>query len=92
MSSDHVLSLDVGTTTIKACIFDREGALLGRHSAPVATLTPRPGWSEVEPAGLWADIRAALTKVGCKSNIKLPKLHNQQWLSYTTSAPFEVSC
>ena len=64
MSSDHVLSLDVGTTTIKACIFDREGALIGRHSAPVNTLTPRPGWSEVEPAGLWADIRAALTKVG----------------------------
>ena len=64
MSSDNVLSLDVGTTTIKACIFDREGALLGRHSAPVNTLTPRPGWSEVEPAGLWADIRAALTKVG----------------------------
>merc|ERR1739842_191938 len=22
-----------------------------------------PGWSEVEPGGLWADIRAALTKV-----------------------------
>ena len=64
MSSDgHVLSLDVGTTTIKACIFDRSGALVSRHSSPVTTLTPRPGWSEVEPGGLWADIRAALTKV-----------------------------
>ena len=69
MTSGHVLSPDVGTTTIKACIVDREGALLGRHSCPVTTLTPRPGWSEVEPAGLWADIRAALTKVGCKSNM-----------------------
>ena len=68
-AGDHVLSLDVGTTTIKACIFDRSGAVVSRESSPVVTLSPRPGWSEVEPARLWADIKAVLAKVVAASGL-----------------------
>ncbi|MCK6473638.1 MAG: hypothetical protein L6R28_18085 [Planctomycetes bacterium] len=44
-----VMGLDIGTTGVKACIFDAGGKLLARHYREYPLLFPQPGWSEIDP-------------------------------------------
>lgn len=63
----HLVGLDVGTTTIKAVVYDPVGRAVGRSMAPTPTHFPRPGWAYQEPDELWSTIvgvlRAALADV-----------------------------
>ena len=47
------LSLDVGTSGVKACLFTADGVCHGERSAPLQILTPRPGWSELDLERVW---------------------------------------
>lgn len=44
--SGATLSIDAGTTLIKAVVFDETGAEVHVTRRPTAILSPRPGWSE----------------------------------------------
>lgn len=44
----HVLGVDVGTTAIKAAVFDRNGVGVGSHTEEYTLLTPRAGHVELE--------------------------------------------
>ncbi|MFK0008941.1 FGGY-family carbohydrate kinase [Paenarthrobacter sp. NPDC090520] len=45
-----ILGVDVGTSAIKAALFDSEGTEVGSHSEEYSLLTPRAGHVELEPA------------------------------------------
>ncbi|MDQ4129038.1 MAG: FGGY family carbohydrate kinase, partial [Actinomycetota bacterium] len=47
------LSLDVGTSGVKASLFTADGVCQGGRSAPLNILTPRPGWSELDLERVW---------------------------------------
>src|SRR3712207_3522711 len=47
------LSLDVGTSGVKASLFTADGVCRGECSAPVNILTPRPSWSELDLEQVW---------------------------------------
>jgi xylulokinase len=47
------LSLDVGTSGVKACLFTADGVCRGERSGPLNILTPRPGWSELDLGRVW---------------------------------------
>jgi xylulokinase len=51
-----LLSLDVGTSGIKASVFTADGVCQGECSAPVNILAPRPGWSELDLERVWEAI------------------------------------
>ncbi len=48
-----LLSLDVGTSGVKASVFTADGVCHGERSAPVNILSPRPGWSELDLERVW---------------------------------------
>ncbi|TRY74858.1 hypothetical protein TCAL_11213 [Tigriopus californicus] len=48
-----VLVLDVGTTTVKAFIFDGTAQVLGQASVKLNLVYPHPGWVEIKPDHLW---------------------------------------
>jgi xylulokinase len=48
-----LLSLDVGTSGVKASVFTADGVCQGERSAPLNILTPRPGWSELDLERVW---------------------------------------
>jgi xylulokinase len=55
-ASPHVgllLSLDVGTSGVKASLLTADGVCHGERSAPLNILTPRPGWSELDLGRVW---------------------------------------
>ena len=47
------LSLDVGTSGVKASLFTADGVCHGERSAFLNILTPRPGWSELNLKRIW---------------------------------------
>lgn len=48
-----LVGLDVGTTSIKAVVYDPSGRALGRASVPTPTDYPRPGWATYDAELLW---------------------------------------
>jgi xylulokinase len=62
------LGIDVSTTATKALLIDADGAVVGVAAAEYGYATPRPLWSEQDPA-LWWDgaahaVRAVLRQTG----------------------------
>ena len=51
-SSGVILTLDVGTSSVKAVLYDVAGRVVSAHSRRYDYETPRPGWAEIDP-GIW---------------------------------------
>lgn len=49
----YVLSLDQGTTSSRAVIFNHEGEILGIKSRPLKQSYPHPGWVEHDAEEIW---------------------------------------
>jgi xylulokinase len=62
------LGIDVSTTATKALLIDEAGSVVASASTPLTVSTPRPLWSEQDPADWWegtaASIRRALAEAG----------------------------
>ncbi|MGA2547688.1 MAG: FGGY family carbohydrate kinase [Rectinemataceae bacterium] len=59
------LGFDFGTTSIKASVIDGTGRVLARARVPCETVSPRPGWFEVDPEAMWRrGLARALTELG----------------------------
>ncbi|MGQ4893210.1 MAG: glycerol kinase GlpK [Candidatus Njordarchaeia archaeon] len=62
MAEKYVLSLDEGTTSARAIIFDRESNILGVGQYEFTQIFPKPGWVEHNPEEIWdAQMRAVKT-------------------------------
>ena len=68
MNQTYFLGIDVSTTSSKALLIDAAGALIATAVAPHTLQSPRPLWSEQDPAEWWQAvsiaIRAALSQAG----------------------------
>lgn len=60
------LGLDVGTSGAKAVALDETGGVVAEASRGYALRTPRPGWTEQDPADWWAGAAAALREVAAR--------------------------
>ena len=64
----RILSLDEGTTSARAMVFDRDTRVLATQSAPIECHYPRPGWVEQDAGQIWraqqAAARAVLERTG----------------------------
>lgn len=55
----YILSLDEGTTSARAIIWDRDGNIKGIGQYEVPQIFPKPGWVEQNPEDIWnAQLRA----------------------------------
>ena len=48
-----VLAVDVGTSSLKAVVYDCQGSLLASASRRYETHSPQPGWAETDPNDWW---------------------------------------
>jgi len=49
----YVLSLDQGTTSSRAIVFDKGGSIVSLAQAQFPQIYPRPGWVEHDPEAIW---------------------------------------
>lgn len=63
-----VLALDQGTTSSRAIVFDRSGAIRGSAQKEFRQIYPQAGWVEHDPRDIWSSqievARQALSKAG----------------------------
>ncbi|HTM51590.1 MAG TPA: glycerol kinase GlpK [Bryobacteraceae bacterium] len=62
-----ILSLDEGTTSARAALYDEAGRVVSMEAVPVTCLYPQPGWVEQDPAEIWEAQMAAVSRVMAKS-------------------------
>ncbi len=48
-----ILSLDEGTTSARAALYDEEGRRVAMESCPIACRFPQPGWVEQDAVEIW---------------------------------------
>lgn len=58
----YLLGLDIGTSGVKALLLDPSGARWSATEA-LSLATPRPGWTEQDPADWWEATRGAIQSV-----------------------------
>jgi xylulokinase len=58
-----VLGIDLGTSGCKAVVVEANGAIVASATATYPLSTPRPLWSEQEPADWWRGLVAAVREV-----------------------------
>lgn len=68
MSREHLLALDLGTTSVRALVLTPDGAVPGRAARRLGVRFPAPGRVEQDPGELWeasvAVLREALARAG----------------------------
>ena len=65
---DLLIGLDIGTSSVKAALFDMKGQLLDHSAVPISVFTPQPGWAEQDPQEWWQAAMLALRQVLRKNN------------------------
>ena len=59
-SARHILSIDQGTTSTRALVFDEAGSLLATAQREFPQHYPADGWVEHEPEDIWRDTLAVM--------------------------------
>ncbi|HZT30421.1 MAG TPA: glycerol kinase GlpK [Bryobacteraceae bacterium] len=65
----YILSLDEGTTSARAALYDQQGRCLGMESVPVACRYPQPGWVEQDALEIWAAQLEAARRVMARTRV-----------------------
>lgn len=58
-----ILGLDIGTTSVKAVLYDLEGRELATAARGYALSTPQPGWAEQDAEEVWQALAQTLAEI-----------------------------
>jgi xylulokinase len=57
------LGIDIGTSSVKAVLFDRDQKLVAQASQGLTVERPRPGWSEQSPEAWWDAVEMTIDEI-----------------------------
>ena len=63
LKETFILGIDVGSTSVKAVLYDTDAKILGRASREYPTVYPRPGWTEQSPSHWWESTKEVVQEV-----------------------------
>lgn len=67
----YILSVDQGTTSSRAILFDHEGHVCSMAQREVECLFPKPGWVEADALGIWVSVIDVVNEVLVKENVTM---------------------
>lgn len=70
MEKTYMLSLDQGTTSSRAILFDRSGAVIGAAQKEFTQIYPKPGWVEHNAEEIWESQLDVLKTVLLENHVK----------------------
>ena len=71
---DYLLGIDVGTTGTKCLLIDPSGRIAARANHEYDLHTPKPGWSEQDPADWWQATREGLREILARPEIQADQI------------------
>ncbi len=69
MTGKYILSLDQGTTSSRAVIYDHDGKICSVAQKEFRQIFPKPGWVEHDPTDIWSSQMAVASEVIAKMGI-----------------------
>jgi len=78
--TDYILSIDQGTTSTRAIIFDKSGSIVATGQKEHEQIFPKAGWVEHDPKEIWDNTREVIGQALSKANITR---HNIQAVGIT---------
>ena len=72
---DHILSLDQGTTSSRAIVFDRAGGIVSMAQKEFTQIFPRPGWVEHDPNEIWSTQLGVAAEAVVKAGLNISRIH-----------------
>ncbi|MEQ8267992.1 MAG: glycerol kinase GlpK [Parvibaculum sp.] len=82
MAADYILSIDQGTTSTRALLFDKSGSPMRVRQKELRQIFPQDGWVEHDAAEIWAAVlevcRGVLTSGTTAGNIAAIGITNQR--------------
>ncbi|MEK4426028.1 glycerol kinase GlpK [Solibacillus sp. FSL K6-1523] len=70
----YIMSLDQGTTSSRAILFNQEGQVEYVAQQEFKQIFPKSGWVEHNPNEIWSSILAVIVRVLSKNNIKAQQI------------------
>jgi glycerol kinase len=70
MEKKYILSLDQGTTSSRAILFNNAGEIVDSAQKEFTQIFPKPGWVEHNANEIWGSILAVIAEVLSKTEIK----------------------
>ncbi|GIO27899.1 glycerol kinase GlpK [Ornithinibacillus bavariensis] len=67
--SNYILSLDQGTTSSRAILFNREGEIIETAQKEFEQFFPKPGWVEHDANEIWTSVLSCIADVFRKADI-----------------------
>lgn len=67
--TDYILSIDQGTTSTRAIIFDHAGSIVASGQLEHEQIFPQAGWVEHNPKEIWDNTREVIGQALSKANI-----------------------
>ena len=73
--SDYILSIDQGTTSSRAILFNREGSIVAVSQKEFEQIYPKPGWVEHDPLEIWSSQVSVVTEAIAKAGLNSIDIH-----------------
>jgi glycerol kinase len=70
MEKKYILSLDQGTTSSRAILFNKSGEIVGSAQREFRQIFPNPGWVEHNANEIWGSILAVIAELLSETEIK----------------------
>ena len=74
MAKELVAGLDIGTTSVKAIIFDLKGTMIAEAEKMITTYYPYPGWAEQNPIEIERSSVFAMKEAIARANVQKDEL------------------
>jgi len=74
MDKSYILAIDQGTTSSRAMLFDRNGAVVGVAQREFEQIFPRPGWVEHDPREILASVQTTAIEAMTKAQISASQI------------------
>jgi glycerol kinase len=68
---NYILSLDQGTTSSRAIIFDRKGSIIASAQKEFTQIFPKPGWVEHDANEIWSTQLGVATEAVLKAGLSI---------------------
>jgi len=69
-TNKYIMALDQGTTSSRAILFDKAGAIVSVAQKEFTQLFPQPGWVEHDPAEIWSSQIGVATEAIAKAGLE----------------------
>ena len=71
----YILSLDQGTSSSRAIVFDRKGQICSMAQREFPQYFPKPGWVEHNPHEIWSSQASVIAEAISAIDINLSLIH-----------------